>query len=93
VGANNGAVGTAIVVQPARDIGELRRPPNAAELRFVLFDGEEPPHGLPEETTDFYATGLRGSRAYAARHARTTVLLRGAGPAFGAVLHGSKASV
>jgi glutaminyl-peptide cyclotransferase len=72
VGANNGAAGTAIVVQLARDVGELRRPPNAPELRFVLFDGEEPPQGLPEETTDFYATGLRGSRAYVARHARTT---------------------
>jgi Peptidase family M28 len=72
VGANNGAAGTAIVVQLARDIGQLRRPPNAPELRFVLFDGEEPPRGLPEETTDFYSTGLRGSRAYVARHARTT---------------------
>ena len=72
VGANNGAAGTAIVVQLARDIAELRRPPNAPELRFVLFDGEEPPRGLPEETTDFYWTGLRGSRAYVARHAGTT---------------------
>jgi peptidase M28-like protein len=72
VGANNGAAGTAIVVQLARDIGELRRPPDAPELRFVLFDGEEPPQGLPEEARDFYATGLRGSRAYVARHARTT---------------------
>ena len=72
VGANNGAAGTAIVVQLARDIGELGRPPNAPELRFVLFDGEEPPRGLPEQTTDFYSTGLRGSRAYVARHAGTT---------------------
>jgi hypothetical protein len=72
LGANNGAAGTAIVVQLARDIGELRRPPNAPELRFVLFDGEEPPQGLPEQTTDFYSTGLRGSRAYVTRHAGTT---------------------
>jgi glutaminyl-peptide cyclotransferase len=67
VGANNGAAGTAIVVQLARDIGELRRPPNAPELRFVLFDGEEPPQGLPEGTTDFYGRGCadpaRTSRA------------------------------
>jgi Peptidase family M28 len=71
VGANNGAAGTAITVQLARDIAKLRRPPGAPELRFVLFDGEEPPRGLPENTTDFYSTGLRGSRAYVARHAGT----------------------
>ena len=68
VGANNGAAGTAIVVQLARDLRRLRRPGGAPELRFVLFDGEEPPVGLPEETTDFYSVGLRGSRAYVARH-------------------------
>ena len=72
LGANNGAAGTAIVVQLARDLARLRRPRDAPELRFVLFDGEEPPRGLPEETTDFYSTGLRGSRAYAARHGRST---------------------
>jgi Zn-dependent M28 family amino/carboxypeptidase len=72
VGANNGAAGTAITVQLARDIGRLRRPPDAPKLRFVLFDGEEPPQGLPEQATDFYSTGLRGSRAYVARHAKTT---------------------
>jgi Zn-dependent M28 family amino/carboxypeptidase len=72
LGANNGAAGTAITVQLARDIGKLPRPTNAPELDFVLFDGEEPPRGLPEETTDFYSTGLRGSRAYVARHAKTT---------------------
>jgi glutaminyl-peptide cyclotransferase len=68
VGANNGAAGTAIVVQLARDLRRLRRPGGAPELRFVLFDGEEPPVGLPEETRDFYSVGLRGSRAYVARH-------------------------
>jgi glutaminyl-peptide cyclotransferase len=72
LGANNGAAGTAITVQLARDISHLRRPAKAPELRFVLPDGEEPPRGLPEETTDFYSAGLRGSRAYVARHAGTT---------------------
>jgi hypothetical protein len=72
VGANNGAAGTAIVVQLAREITRLRRPQGAPELRFVLFDGEEPPDVLPEETTDFYSTGLRGSRAYVARHGDST---------------------
>jgi glutaminyl-peptide cyclotransferase len=72
VGANNGAAGTAITVQLARDLSRLERPPGAPELRLVLFDGEEPPRGLPEETTDFYSTGLRGSRAYVARHGKAT---------------------
>jgi glutaminyl-peptide cyclotransferase len=72
VGANNGAAGTAITVQLARDIGKLRRPAGAPEIRFVLFDGEEPPRGLPEDTRDFYSTGLRGSRAYVARHGAAT---------------------
>jgi glutaminyl-peptide cyclotransferase len=53
VGANNGAAGTAIAVQLARELAGEPRPPGAPELRFVLFDGEEPPRGLPEETSDF----------------------------------------
>ena len=68
VGANNGAAGTAVVIEAAR---ALRRAPaggEAREVSFVLFDGEEPPAGLPEESTDFYSEGLRGSRAYVAAH-------------------------
>jgi Peptidase family M28 len=72
LGANNGAAGTAIVIQLARDLDRLRRPADAPELRFVLFDGEEPPDVLPEETVDFYSTGLRGSRAYVSSHAAET---------------------
>jgi glutaminyl-peptide cyclotransferase len=72
LGANNGAAGTAITIQLARDLARLRRPPGAPELRFVLFDGEEPARGLPEEATDFFHSGLRGSRAYVARHKATT---------------------
>jgi hypothetical protein len=68
VGANNGAAGTAIVVQLARTLAAERRPADAPELRFVLFDGEEPAAGLPEQQSNFYRTGLRGSRAYVARH-------------------------
>lgn len=69
VGANNGAAGTAIVVQLAREIARDGRPAGAPEIRFVLFDGEEPAEGLPEEQANFYETGLRGSRAYVDRHA------------------------
>jgi glutaminyl-peptide cyclotransferase len=72
LGANNGAAGTAITVQLAHDVLKRQRPPDAPELRFVLFDGEEPPGVLPEQTTDLYSSGLRGSRAYVARHAAET---------------------
>jgi glutaminyl-peptide cyclotransferase len=63
VGANDGAAGTAAVVQLARDLARVNRGSNPRELRFVLFDGEEE----PEPTNDFYRDGLRGSKAYVAR--------------------------
>jgi glutaminyl-peptide cyclotransferase len=76
VGANNGAAGTAVVIEAARALSQVRRPAGAPEVRFVLFDGEEPAAGLPEETKDFYTEGLRGSRAYVARHPdRTAAML------------------
>jgi len=68
VGANNGAAGTAIVVELARALVEARQPAAGREVSFVLFDGEEPEAGLPEEGADFYNEGLRGSRAYVAAH-------------------------
>jgi glutaminyl-peptide cyclotransferase len=68
VGANNGAAGTAVVVEAAHALRDLPRPAGAREVRFVLFDGEEPAAGLPEESRDFYHQGLRGSRAYVAEH-------------------------
>jgi hypothetical protein len=63
LGANDGAAGTAAVVQLARDLARVDRGPDAPELRFVLFDGEEE----PEPTDDFFADGLRGSKAYVAK--------------------------
>ena len=68
VGANDGAAGTAAVVTLARAFAQAPRPRNARALRFVLFDGEEEPAGC----TDFLACGIRGSTAYAKRHARET---------------------
>ncbi len=65
VGANDGAAGTAAVVTLARAFARAKRPHGARALRFVLFDGEEEPAGC----TPFEACGVRGSRAYAARHA------------------------
>jgi glutaminyl-peptide cyclotransferase len=72
VGANNGAAGTAAVIEIARALARLPRPAGAPEVRFVLFDGEEPAAGLPEDSPDFYHHGLRGSRAYVARHPHRT---------------------
>jgi glutaminyl-peptide cyclotransferase len=68
IGANNGAAGSAIVVELGRALSRLKRPANAREIRLVLFDGEEPAAGLPEESSDFYNEGLRGSRAYVKAH-------------------------
>ncbi|MBB4662516.1 M28 family metallopeptidase [Conexibacter arvalis] len=65
VGANDGAAGTAVVLELARALRRSGRPAGAPELRFVLFDGEE----SPDDSADFYSSGLRGSRAYVRRHA------------------------
>jgi glutaminyl-peptide cyclotransferase len=75
VGANNGAAGTAVVIEVARALARIRRPPHAREVRFVLFDGEEPARGLPEDSADFYNSGLRGSRAYVAAHPGRTMAM------------------
>jgi glutaminyl-peptide cyclotransferase len=60
VGANDGAGGTAVVTQLAR---QLRRPRHT--LVFVLFDGEESPRGTPDSR--FEELGLRGSKVAARR--------------------------
>jgi Zn-dependent M28 family amino/carboxypeptidase len=75
VGANDGAGGTAELLELARALRHVHRARGAPPIRFVAFDGEESPHG---DNADFYATGLRGSRPYAARHAhelRAMILL------------------
>jgi hypothetical protein len=66
VGANDGAGGTAALLEIARVLQRTRRPANAPPIRFVAFDGEE-----ATDDNDFYGTGLRGSKPYAARHARS----------------------
>jgi glutaminyl-peptide cyclotransferase len=65
VGANDGAAGTAAVIELARTLpSEL--PADHREIRFVLFDGEEDPPGCTDAR--FATCALRGSRAYAAAH-------------------------
>jgi glutaminyl-peptide cyclotransferase len=66
LGANNSATGVGAVIAIARALKGDRRLPGQAAVRFVLFDGEEAPTGY----ADFYTEGLRGSRAYAAAHAK-----------------------
>jgi hypothetical protein len=74
VGANDGAGGTAAVLEISRALRKLKRPRTAPEVRFVFFDGEE----ATDDSRPFEATALRGSKAYAKRHAeeiRALVLL------------------
>ncbi|WP_320672756.1 M28 family metallopeptidase [Patulibacter defluvii] len=68
VGANDSAAGTAVVLEAARALRKLPRPITAREVRFVLLDGEELPAG--GDDAHFARDGLRGSKAYAAAHAR-----------------------
>lgn len=76
VGANNGAAGTAVVIEVARGLQRMGGSAGGREVRFVLFDGEEPPVKLPEESSNFYGEGLRGSRAYvAAQPSRTEAMI------------------
>jgi hypothetical protein len=63
VGANDGAGGTATVLEVARALAADRRSCDR-EIRVVLFDGEEEPRG----SDDFERDALRGSRAYLAAH-------------------------
>jgi len=64
VGANDGASGTATLLELVRDLRHSRPRPHAPELRFVFFDGEE----KPAASGDFLRDGLRGSKAYVAAH-------------------------
>ena len=70
VGANDGASGTAVLVQLART---LERPRHT--IKFILFDGEESPRGTPDSR--FAERGLRGAKVAARRYrdARAMVLL------------------
>jgi glutaminyl-peptide cyclotransferase len=72
VGANDGASGTATVVQLARTIKPRQLRPTVV---FILFDGEESPKGTPDEEFERY--GLRGSKVAARtyRHAEAMILL------------------
>jgi glutaminyl-peptide cyclotransferase len=72
VGANDGASGTATVVELARTIKPRQLRPT---IVFVLFDGEESPKGTPDNEFERY--GLRGSKvaARAYKNAEAMILL------------------
>jgi glutaminyl-peptide cyclotransferase len=66
LGANNSATAVGAVIAIAKAL--KNDPPAKARraVRFLLTDGEEAPSGFE----DFYAEGLRGSKAYASAHAK-----------------------
>jgi glutaminyl-peptide cyclotransferase len=72
VGANDGASGTATVVELARTIKPRQLRPT---IVFILFDGEESPKGTPDNEFERY--GLRGSKVAARtyKNAEAMILL------------------
>jgi glutaminyl-peptide cyclotransferase len=72
VGANDGAAGTAVVLELARHLPPRHLHPT---IVFALFDGEESPDDTPD--SEFEQKGLRGSRvaAKAYHDARAMILL------------------
>jgi Zn-dependent M28 family amino/carboxypeptidase len=72
LGANDGAAGTAVVMELARHLPARRLRPT---LVFALFDGEESPDDTPD--AQFEQKGLRGSKvaAKAFSHASAMILL------------------
>jgi hypothetical protein len=65
VGANDGAGGTAQMLEIARVLQKIKRSKNASPIWFVAFDGEE-----ATDDADFYGTGLRGSKPFAKQYAK-----------------------
>ena len=70
VGANDGASGTAVVLQLARSIRARTLRPTVV---FIFFDGEEAPPGTPGE--QFEARALRGSKVAARAYARAEAMV------------------
>src|SRR6185436_17016167 len=65
VGANDGAGGTAQMLETARVLQKTKRSKNASPIWFVAFDGEE-----ATDDADFHGTGLRGSKPFAKKYAK-----------------------
>jgi hypothetical protein len=65
VGANDGAGGTAALLEIARVLQKTKRAKDAPPIWFVAFDGEE-----ATDDADFLGTGVRGSKAFAKKYAK-----------------------
>src|SRR3954451_17066314 len=65
VGAEDGAGGTAEMLELARGLQKTKRAKNAPPIWFVAFDGEE-----ATDDSDFLGTGVRGSKAFAKKYAK-----------------------
>jgi Zn-dependent M28 family amino/carboxypeptidase len=63
VGANDGAGGTAALMELARGLQKAKRPKDAPPIWFVAFDGEE-----ATDDSNFLGTGVRGAKAFAKKH-------------------------
>jgi len=63
VGANDGAGGTAAMLELARGLQKAKRAKDAPPIWFVAFDGEE-----ATDDNDFLGTGVRGAKAFAKKH-------------------------
>jgi glutaminyl-peptide cyclotransferase len=70
VGANDGASGTATLVELARSIRPRQLRPTVV---FILFDGEESPRGAPDGEFERY--GLRGSKVAARTYNRAEAMI------------------
>src|SRR5439155_3232751 len=70
LGANDGGSGTAAVVQLAR---QLKPHTIGPTVKFVLFDGEESPRGVPD--SEFITYGLRGSKVAAGAFKRAEAMI------------------
>jgi glutaminyl-peptide cyclotransferase len=75
VGANDSAGGTAAVVELARvQLARQLRPRTIGPtVKFVLFDGEESPRGVPD--SHFLTYGLRGSKVAARLFKRAEAMI------------------
>ncbi|HKP18717.1 MAG TPA: M28 family metallopeptidase [Gaiellaceae bacterium] len=70
VGANDGASGTAVLVQLARTIKPRAIRPS---VLFLALDGEEAPAGVPD--SDFLTSGIRGAKAAAPRYRKAQAMI------------------
>ena len=68
--ANDGAGGTAAVVQLARRLKPRSIGPT---VKFILFDGEETPRGVPDSL--FLQRGIRGSKVAAKKFSKADAMI------------------